>query len=197
MSENYLWDKTGEDREIEKLENALKSLRYRESAAPSIPIKTASEKKSSFRFFPFLIPAFACLLIALSALNFWVKDAAVSPDETAKNDVQTQTVIQKNDAAENVAPISETAQTVKYEEKSGARRRLNKLPKIRPAYVRVNSTTAQKNKKTNPPDVLTKEEKYAYDQLMTALAITGSQFKLVRDKVQGIDNQTADINGGR
>ena len=51
MNEKYLWDKTGEDFEIEKLENALKSLSYRETAAPRIPVKTAPEKKSSFSFF--------------------------------------------------------------------------------------------------------------------------------------------------
>lgn len=197
MSENYLWDKTGEDREIEKLENALKSLRHRENAAPLIPVKTAAEKKYSFNLFPFLVPAFACLLIALFAPSFWVKDSANSPDEIAINEVQTQTVVQKYDIAEKVAPVSEIPQTVKYQEKSGARRRLNKLPKVRPAYVRVNSATARENTKANRTEKLTKEEKYAYDQLMTALAITGSQFKLVRDKVQGVENQTADVNGGR
>ena len=195
MNDNYLWNKIGEDREIEKLENTLKSLRYRDNVAPLIPVKTAIEKKSSFKFFPFLISAFACFVIALFTLSFWVEDSVNSPDEVAKNEVQ---IVQKNDKSENVAPISDIKQTVKYEEKSGARRRLNRLPKARPAYVRVNSATARENtKKTNSTDVLTKEEKYAYDQLMTALAITNSQFRLVREKIKGIENQTADVNGGR
>lgn len=197
MNENYLWDKNGEDQEIEKLENALKSLRYRETVAPLIPVKTEIEKKSSFNFFPFLIPAFSCLLIALFALSFWLKDAGNLPDDFAKNEIETQITVQRNDESENIAPISDIKQTVKYEEKSGVRRRLNKLPKARPAYVRVNTVTAQRNKKANPSDVLTKEEKYAYDQLMTALAITNSQFRLVREKIKGIENQTADANGGR
>jgi hypothetical protein len=198
MNENYLWNKSGEDQEIEKLENSLKSLRYRETVAPLIPVKTAAEeKKSSFRLFPFLVPTFACLAIVLFALSFWVKDSINSSDEFAKNEIETQITVQKNDGSENISPVSDIKQTVKYEEKSGARRRLNRLPKARPAYVRVNSATAQKNAKKNSTDVLTKEEKYAYDQLMTALAITNSQFRLVREKIKGIENQTADANGGR
>ena len=197
MNENYLWNKSGEDQEIEKLENSLKSLRYRENAAPLIPVKTTIEKKSSFKIFPFFIPAFGCLVVGLFALSFWVKDSANSSGETANNGIETQIIAQKKDGSENVAPVSDIKQTVKYEEKSGARRRLNRLPKTRPAYVRVNSATAQKNAKKNSTDVLTKEEKYAYDQLMTALAITNSQFRLVREKIKGIENQTADVNGGR
>ncbi len=36
MKEDYLWDKTGENHEIERLENALKMFRYKETAPPSL-----------------------------------------------------------------------------------------------------------------------------------------------------------------
>ena len=39
MNEDYLWDKTGEDPEIEKLENALQVFRYKETAPPALPAK--------------------------------------------------------------------------------------------------------------------------------------------------------------
>lgn len=197
MNEKYLWDKTGEDFELEKLENALKSLRRRETVAPLIPVKTGTEKKSSFSFFPFAVPAMACLMIALLAAGFWLKTTNVQPDEIAGNIMESQSVFQTNDDSVDAPPISDIRQTVKYEEKPAAARKLNKRPKARPAYVRINTATAQKTKKANPADVLTKEEKYAYDQLMTALAITNSQFRLVREKIKGIENQTADANGGR
>lgn len=198
MNEKYLWDKTGEDFEIEKLENSLKSMRYRETTAPLLLVKTAVEKKSSFGFFRFAVPAMACLVIALLALGFWLKSSNLRPDEIAENVEQSQSIIQTNDeSVHNPPPTSNIEQTVKYVEKPTARRRLNKLPKVRPAYVRVNTVTAQKVKKANSADVLTKEERYAYDQLMTALAITSSQFKLVRDKVHGIENQTAEVKSGQ
>jgi hypothetical protein len=38
---------------------------------------------------------------------------------------------------------------------------------------------------------LTAEEKAAYDKLMLALSITGSKLKIVKDKVQNSDEQTA------
>ena len=42
MKEDYLWDKTGSDPEIEKLENALKAFRYQETAPPELPAKNYS-----------------------------------------------------------------------------------------------------------------------------------------------------------
>lgn len=41
--------------------------------------------------------------------------------------------------------------------------------------------------------LLTKEERYAYDQLMLALSITSSRLKMVQDKVNGFD--TPDDSG--
>lgn len=37
MNKDYLWDKTGEDAEIERLETILQSLSYKETAAPLVP----------------------------------------------------------------------------------------------------------------------------------------------------------------
>ncbi len=38
---------------------------------------------------------------------------------------------------------------------------------------------------------LTEEEKAAYEKLMLALSITSSKLKIVKDKVQNLDDQTA------
>jgi hypothetical protein len=40
-------------------------------------------------------------------------------------------------------------------------------------------------------ETLTAEEKYAYDQLMLALSITGSKLKIVKDKIAGTEDQNA------
>ena len=39
MKEDYLWDKTGSDAEIENLENVLKAFRQTDDAPPEIPAK--------------------------------------------------------------------------------------------------------------------------------------------------------------
>lgn len=198
MNEDYLWNKTGEDPEIEKLENALKTLRSRTDFAPRISAETKLEKKSSFNLFPFLIPSATCLMFALLALGFWLR-AEDKLAEIAEDMNQSQGVVQTVNKPEIVQSraAKEISQTVRYKEKPAAKQRLNKVPKTRPTYVRVNAVTAQENKKENPVDVLTKEEKYAYDQLMTAIAITGSQLKLVKDKIQGVEDQSAVVRSGQ
>ena len=39
MNEEYLWNKTGSDAEIEGLENALKAFSYKQTAPPELPAK--------------------------------------------------------------------------------------------------------------------------------------------------------------
>jgi hypothetical protein len=59
--------------------------------------------------------------------------------------------------------------------------------KINPAVVRP-TEKKDKNIVAKKSDVqLTKEEQYAYDQLMLALSITSSKLKLVKDKVEGFE----------
>ncbi len=68
MKEDYLWNKTGNDPEIEKLENALKAFRYQETAPPALPAKIIPfETKTSRGFFrlAFAFTAFATVLVDL------------------------------------------------------------------------------------------------------------------------------------
>jgi hypothetical protein len=52
MKEDYLWNKTGSDAEIEKLENALKAFRFEAQEPPALPTKvTSSDEKRPFSFF--------------------------------------------------------------------------------------------------------------------------------------------------
>ena len=55
MKEDYLWDKTGEDAEIARLENALQAFRYTETRRPNFPKKFSRSSRKrradfSFRF---------------------------------------------------------------------------------------------------------------------------------------------------
>ena len=90
MKEDYLWDKTGRDPEIEKLENALLAFRCRPADAPSV---AAEAEVISFKpvvkndvrrlwtrllarssFAPATVSASACLLalVTISAL-VWLR----------------------------------------------------------------------------------------------------------------------------
>ena len=74
MKEDYLWDKTGENAEIEMLENALQAFRYQETAPPALPAKVLPFKKEhSRKFFHFAMVAAACLGFGLFALGVWVQ----------------------------------------------------------------------------------------------------------------------------
>ena len=73
MNEDYLWDKSGEpDPEVERLEKALGSLRYRRPAEP-LPLPAAAPTRRSFRlsFSPALAAA-AALLFLILAGGVWL-----------------------------------------------------------------------------------------------------------------------------
>ncbi len=75
--------------------------------------------------------------------------------------------------------------------------KVSKVRKVVPVIARQNKTIAKNLKVKKPTVRLSKEEKYAYDQLMLALSITSSKLKLVKDKIEGIEEQTAVLKDGR
>jgi hypothetical protein len=54
-------------------------------------------------------------------------------------------------------------------------------------------TKAQNIKAVKPDVRLTKEEQYAYNQLMLALSFTSSKLKMVKDKVEGIEEEPTPV----
>lgn len=190
MNEEYLWDKTGEDAEIEKLENALKAFRYRETAPPPLPAKQLifEEKTSRRRWFPFAFAFASSAALILLAFVFLF-------------DFSTKQVEEAKDSNEIVTP--------KFEEKTEAKNPVE-VPKIttiekvetvktivQPKTVKIRQTGQSQKSFTKPiarktemkksSVKLTDEEKYAYDQLMLALSITGSKLKIVQDKIQNVE----------
>jgi hypothetical protein len=209
MKENYLWDKTGEDSEIKRLENALKEFRTENTTAPLLPAKTfvlennsLSNQKSGFSF-KFALAAFACLgLIIISVgifqiLNIGNQDLAQNTSDLTseesltkvKSSVQPPTPVEIK--AEPVQPVIEKT---KFVPPRKAKRTIFKASDRVQPKVKSNPVIAQKTAQksiNNEPKVktvkLTKEEKEAYQQLMEALAITGSQMRIVQEKINGVD----------
>lgn len=189
MNEEYLWNKTGEDAEIEKLENALKAFRYQETAPPALPAKQLifEEKPPRRRWFPFVF-AFASSALILLAFVFLfdvstkqVKEAKNS-NENAAPKLEEKTTAEISVEAPKITPIEkvETAKTT-VQLKTVKVRQTVQLTKS------ATKTIARKTETKKPSVKLTDEEKYAYDQLMLALSITGSKLKIVQDKIQNVD----------
>ncbi len=195
MKEDYLWDKTGDDAEIKKLENTLAAFRYQETAPPVLEQKVFTlEKSSPRRFFRFAFgfAAFASVVAVLSLLWFQLSGSKTPVVETVS---ETNVVNRAQKTADDsfVAP-RETVETIKAfdETKPFIAPKIVKIRQtIAPVVRRREKITARNKKFTEPVETLTKEEQYAYDQLMLALTITGSKLKIVQDKVNGIEEQNA------
>ena len=189
MKKDYLWDKTGEDAEIERLENALKAFRYQETAPPVLPSPVfAAEKEKPRRFFQlgFAFAAFAAVVVICFAVWFQVSPVIKNIAETnapKRDDKVADKAITKEP---EVAPVKVIESKQHFSRPNVIKTRQKAAPVIRP-----NKLSARNNKLKEPAETLTAEEKYAYNQLMLALSITGSSLKLVKDKVQGIEEKTA------
>ena len=191
MSEDYLWDKTGKDAEIKRLEDVLKTFRYREAAAPELPAKAISLKKSAPRWsfkLSFAFAAFAVLAIVFAGIRFQLPDdkieVAAIPSEIIAPPMVEQISVQPSFEKPRYSIIKTRVMAKKTIEL--------KAKKVRKSVTTVenrNDLIAVNSKIKKPTVKLTADEKYAYDQLMLALSITGSKLRLVTDKIDAIEKQ--------
>lgn len=191
MSEDYLWDKSGKDSEIERLEDALQTFRYRETAAPELPSNIFSLKKEKPRWsfkLTFALAAFATLAIIFAGVRLRIPDHKIEV-AAIPLEISAPPVVEKiSDESPVEKPrysIIKTRVTTKkiVEPKIKKSKRITTVIEVR------NNLTAAETKIKKPPFKLTKEETYAYDQLMLALSITGSKLRLVTDKIDAIEKQ--------
>ncbi len=200
MKEDYLWDKTGSDPEIEKLENALQAFRYQETEPPAIHAKIVSfEKKAPRGFFQFAFAFAACAAFVIVSLGVWFQFSSskttvvsnLSETITPQKNAESPKVI-SDEKSDNVFTQKDNSIFTKNEKpKQIAKKKFIKVRKAFPLTNRKSETTEKVIIAKNPILSLTKEEKYAYDQLMLALSITSSKLKLVEDKIYGVDEPNA------
>ncbi len=196
MKEDYLWDKTGEDAEIQGLENALKAFRFAETAPPTLPQKVFTVEKAKPRgFFPifgFGFAALAAVVAIFSVVWFQISDTKIPVVETVaeKSDSNPADEIaeEKFDNTPQFTPVVSAANPPRSIKKNVVRIRPKTAPSVRPEKALLRNTISKE-----PPETLTAEEQYAYDQLMLALSITGSKLRIVQDKIKGIEEQNAVI----
>lgn len=187
MNEEYLWNKTGEDPEIERLEQALAVFRHRENAMPPV-LPAAEDTKSAPRWRFSLAFAFAACAAVVFGAVIWIQFAGTSGDAEDMITYVANPIVEGSTSA----PQPETAPPAAPQPVKPA------SPEPRRVKQRIESTVARtiRGPKTIHRDnrapqgiaSLTKEERHAYEQLMLALSITSSKLKIVKDTINGTDN---------
>jgi hypothetical protein len=179
MNDEYLWNKTGTDADIERLEKALQAFRFEPSEPPALPAKVMPlPERRSFSFFKlgFALAFAAALIVVVSIVWRW----------TPANHSDRRNEFAKTNGSQSNSPAPSPVA-------SGTPIMDPSMPK--PAVIRFKqpSTTATRAVRftAKKSDKLTPEEKHAYDQLMLALAITSNELKIVKDKINGRDERTA------
>jgi len=184
MNDEYLWQKTGSDPEIEKLEKKLDAFRYRD-APLNIPVvenvvETARVPRWRISLaFAFAASAMAGILAAVVLFN--ITSTPVETVFVASPELETAS------PAPAAAPIEEKKTTT--------------APKVVPQFaeikrskiIRTQPATDRRPKTkdlrlSNSIATLSPEERYAYRQLMLALSISSSKLKLVEDSIKGNEN---------
>jgi len=180
MNNDYLFEKQGNDREIEMLEETLSVYRIT-PVAPTLKRTAIAEKPEqpfhSFRFlftYAAVLVSFAVLVIVgFSALWFVRRPAdvtALSPAEVITPATTTEPAI----ALEGpTAPAIKKPSHVETKQKQFVQTRADRKPQF--------AKFIQRNAPAKPR--LTQEEKYAYEQVKLALWLAGSKLKVVQDTI--------------
>jgi len=182
MKEDYLWNKTGSDAGIEKLERELAAFRYRTNEPPALPAKVLSlPEKRSYRFLKLgfavvFVPSFVFILLGL----VWTGMLDNKPDGGASTIVSES---QKNiSEPRHESPSTSSPAPVPVPAR---------IQRKATAPIRAIKAGVRRLDTRNQPEHLTQEEKYAYSQLMLALSITSKELSIVRDKINGREERTA------
>ena len=172
MNDEYLWDRSGNDAEIERLECVLADLRYIPAAPPALAA-AARPWWRNVRLVSGLATAAAMVMVVASLIYFRPPQGRIV--EMAVNE-PVSVKIEAPVVPESIVPASDSRPT--YSNALYVRRRPSKLTK------RVKQT----------PVTLTAEEKHAYDQVVLALYITGSKLRSVRDTIDVMEKNSARSN---
>ncbi|MEO7658390.1 MAG: hypothetical protein ABIV48_02140 [Pyrinomonadaceae bacterium] len=183
MKEDYLWNKTGTDPEIERLENFLSEYRYQGTDVPLLPseirnIVTDAPKCWNLSFsFALAFSAFAAVVIGVGIWFQFIGSTAISPVLIAESPVSGPIKLASTENIVNRPAIIKTEKTSPQPVKTVLRSKESKP--------RTNIARVPESKKAQV--VLSQEEKYAYSQLMLALAITSEKLKVVGDTINRTD----------
>jgi hypothetical protein len=190
MSNEYLYDKTGSDPAISGLEDLLAAYRI-DPVAPKMS-RAATDETSVNRsgWFPLkyrLGFALAAIVLAVTMLSLVylgsskIEYVANSPKAVPAVDLPI---------ADEVSSVAAVDQHPSTETKLPAARLAVDRHPAKIARRAAPRTFVARNTAPKTPK-LTREERYAYDQLMVALWITGSKLRTVQDTINRVDDDIA------
>ena len=179
MNDEYLWNKTGQDQEIANLEETLAVFRYRETAPPALPVQLTKQPRSWRFTFAF---AFAGVAAVVIAVGVWFQMSKAMD----ANDGTTAFVLDAG-TQQTAQPID--IKTVPDPEKVPAPAPARPTARPERAGNFTSTPLIVRARKTKPSGMagLTRRERYAYERLMLALAISSSKLKLVKDAIDGVE----------
>lgn len=176
MNNDYLWDRTGSDAEIERLETQLECFRFRPDEPPARPEREIAIEPARPRWFIRLGLGFAAASMAAAGLLFAIFPAGPTPEPF---------VMEVKGLSES-KPTARPQPDVEYVKASAPQRPKKRTPRKR-VRREAKFVPAPEEPRPLPVITLTAEERDAVRQLMTALAITGEKLNIVRDKLNGTE----------
>ena len=186
MNDEYLWQKTGDDPEIEKLEQKLAVFRYREAPFRIPAVEKAVEIPTVPRWRISLAFAFAVSLIAAMLI------AIVFMRTSDRNDSDTVFVASPELEIPSSSPPPAATTDEKKVTPAPAQKVVPQFAHSKPGIVIRTQPRPDRRTKSKGPSpttvALTEEEKYAYRQLMIALSVSSSKLKIVKDSINGTEN---------
>jgi len=186
MNNDYLWDKTGDDAEVEQLEDLLSGFRYVETDPPELPAMNIIPVRASWqsRFGWILALGTAAAVVVLAAIYVQTLRMPQQPteDKAAITAPNVDTTASVNTPP---TPIDIPAVTTAVPKKREAPRATQAIVKTRKPRA-IAPLLARKE----PAEKLTKEELYAYNQVKLALFITGSKLRTVSDVIDKIEGRS-------
>ena len=177
MNNDYLWNRTGSDAEIERLETILGDLAFRPDEPPrTMRRESVLEPRRPSWFVRFGLGFAAASTAAVPVVFFLITTRNALPPEGSAAALAP--------APKNEVRSAEPSTELKFE-KASAVRPGKRTPKKRQTRRVAKTAPSREGSRPLPVITLTAEERDAYRQLMTALAITGEKLNIVRDKLDG------------
>jgi hypothetical protein len=186
---DYLWNKEGHDPEVEALEKTLSVFTEPSSLPPRIPKESAARQPRFWNIFRLAVAAPVLAAVVSAMVWFGIEPpnegretSAGKPASEFGSKVEALAAAAKNDAPVDAVQNAKINAPVRRVVRNRSPLKVNRRKRSKRLNHRMLAT-----KPNSPAKVhLTKEEEYAYSQLMKALAITSSKLRLVRDKVDGV-----------
>lgn len=185
MKQDYLWDKNGQDEEIQHLEAVLSVFRHDGTSRPPV-LSDAKENARRSWFLSFGLTFASAAVIVVAVVSMFVFMSKGARTETARAPKAVAPISSgSEDHARNASPSVVPAEKRSVTPEPAIASAL----KIKAASARQRNLVAARAVRQKQPK-LTREERFAYDQLMLALSISGSRLKIVKDAVEGTEESS-------